>query len=119
MTAQSPRAKPSRKMRTAESGRVLVSAWKRSGLSQIAYSRQHQIGNHLLSYWRKRLGRAKIAPARGVDFIQVAKEKPSSASPPPQPLDIVLSCGSVVRVSPGVDPALLRLVVTTLAGDAC
>ena len=130
METQSTRAecapKPSPELR----GRALVEACQRSGLSQVAYARQHHIGPHLLSYWKRRLRLAKSTTAIRVpsvpaatDFVQVAipmpSPSPSLTNQSGSPLEILLSCGAIVRVVPGVNAALLHLVMRTLVGDRC
>jgi hypothetical protein len=129
METQTTRAECTPKPSPEERGRALVEDWQRSGLSQVAYARQHRIGAQRVSYWKRRLEQARPATVRAptaapaADFVQIAVPMPSRptslASQPGSPLEILLSCGAVVRVVPGVDPGLLRLVVSTLAGDGC
>ena len=113
-------------------GQALIDDWRRSGLSRSAYARQHQVGAHLLTYWSKRLlgpvpSSAEVAVSVAkiaiTDFVQVPiAGHRSVAAPPAAPtssLEIRLSCGALIRVAPGVDPALLRLVVRTLEESPC
>ena len=113
-------------------GQALIDDWRRSGLSRSAYARQHQVGAHLLTYWSKRLLGPMPAPAGTavsvaktaiIDFVQVPSAGHRSAAAPPaaptSSLEIRLSCGALIRVAPGVDPALLRLVVRTLEESPC
>ncbi len=129
METQPTRAECALKPSPEERGRALVEDWLRSGLSQIAYARHHRIGAQRVSYWKRRLERAKPTTARTpasavtTDFVQITvpmTSSPASRVPQPgSPLEILLSCGAVVRVITGVDPALLRLVVSTLVGERC
>lgn len=110
-------------------GRALLDAWQRSGLSRAAFARQHQIGKHRLIYWTKRLrflnGSASVhgRPSAPPDFVQIPISRPHSHSPLAHAdrshLEILLRCGAIVRVIPGVDSTLLRLVVAALDGASC
>ena len=129
MDNQSTRAecapKPSPRIR----GQTLVDAWRRSGLSQRAFPRQQQVKPHLVYYWARQFTpsrpvTASAAPAAEItQFVEVSvpsrASSPSRVAPNGSPMEILLGCGAVVRVVPGVDPALLRLVVSALAGDRC
>jgi hypothetical protein len=41
-----------------------ITAWQGSGLSQVAYCKQHEIKFHNFAYWRNRLSRAKAPSAK-------------------------------------------------------
>ncbi len=111
-------------------GQALIDDWRRSGLSRSAYAHQHQVGAHLLTYWSKRLlgpvpvpAGTAVSVAKITDSVQVPIAGPRAvAAPPAAPtssLEIRLSCGALIRVASGVDPALLRLVVRTLEESPC
>lgn len=129
MEAQSTRAECAPKPSPRNRGQTLVDAWRRSGLSQRAFAQQRQIQPHLVSYWARQFPAsqpiAASAPAAAAvtDFVEVtvARPEPSSSrvARSGSPLEILLRCGAVVRVVPGVDPALLRIVVSALAGSPC
>jgi len=118
---QSTRAKCAPKLKSADRGRALVEDWRQSGLSQMAFARQRQVGAHLLSYWSKRFpatmdtaAKATTHHARMVEpFVQIPMP-PSHGH-----IEIRLPGGALVRVTPGADPGLLRVVVHALAGMAC
>jgi len=132
---QSTHAKCIQKPSPAERGKALITAWRESGLSQVAYARQQRIGQHLLTYWGKKFpvpGETAAMPAESVEpaatataladaFVQVPVPLPRQ---PPidqrhSPIEIRLAGGAQLRVAPGVDPMLLRLVLQTLAGSTC
>ncbi len=122
---QSTHAKCTQKPSPAERGQALITAWRESGLSQVAYARQHRIGLHLLTYWGKKfpaVAETVAAATPDVDtFVQVPVPLPRQ---PPldqrhSPIEIRLAGGAQLRIAPGVDPTLLRLVLQTLAGSAC
>ncbi len=106
-------------------GRALVDAWRQSGMSISAFARHHQVKNQRIYYWSKRLHLSKAVQKpepTSTDFVQIAVQVPR---PPPAPhqraaaLEILLPCGAVIRIAPGVDPSLLRLAVQALAGIPC
>jgi hypothetical protein len=41
-----------------------ITAWQGSGLSQVAYCKQHEIKFHNFAYWRNRLSPAKAPSAK-------------------------------------------------------
>lgn len=88
-----------------------VAAWKRSGLSATAYAARHRLNANTLGWWSSRL--AHSVPA--VRFARVVPATLAPASPLADAgLEIVLGSGRVLRVRPGVDPALLRTVLDAL-----
>jgi hypothetical protein len=81
-------------MTKAEIWQQHISAWQKSGLSQLAFCKQHDIKQHNLQYWRKRLAApvdkpktlipvtiARTAPARLLLGSQVAIELPAENLP--------------------------------------
>lgn len=105
-------------------GRVLVEAWRASGLSGAAFCRQHNIRAQRLHYWRERLGYpikavgeprpSVVGPASPTTdgFVQVVVGPPLPM--PTSYVDIVVGA-VVVRVRPGFDGDLLREVVRAMA----
>lgn len=129
---QSTLAKCAPKPKPADRGKALIDDWRQSGLSQAAYARHHRIGTHLLTYWSKRFPEsgeptavsdtsdqaAEAAPA--ADFIQLPVSLPPRPTPVAPPhIEIRLTSGALVRVAPGVDHELLKVVMQTLAGSTC
>jgi hypothetical protein len=125
METQPTRAECAPKPRPRKRGRTLVEAWQRSGLSQRAFAQQQQIKPALVSYWARRFPPpeplAACAPAATVltDFVEVSVPRPAPSGQRGSAIEVLLAGGAVVRVVPGVDPALLRIVVSALAGDRC
>lgn len=120
------------KPKPAERGKILIDAWRQSGLSQATYARQHRIGTHLLAYWSKKFPcSGEVIPGSGAagqtdastsatDFIQLPVTlQPRSAPAAQAHIEIRLASGVLVRVTPGVDYDLLKLVMQTLAVSAC
>jgi len=75
-----------------------IATWRRSGLSQGAYCRQHGLSQSSLSYWRKRFG---TTPGKGavpaVTFVPVPLPPPPQAAiAPTEP--ILVHVGSDFRI---------------------
>jgi transposase-like protein len=129
---QSTLAKCAQKPKPADRGRALIAAWRESGMSQAAYARQERIGAHLLTYWSKKFLETDGATAESStsgqsatagpapDFIQLPVALPPRPAPlAPPHIEIRLTSGALVRVAPGVDHELLKVVMQTLAGSGC
>ena len=130
---QSTLAKCVPKILSVDQGRALVHDWRQSGLTRAAYARQHHIGAHLLTYWEKKFlpsvrSRESLStnPSEAADaanaFVQVPLSLAVSSQPTPptsSPIEIRLVGGALVRVSSGVDPDLLGVVVQTLMRVSC
>lgn len=115
---QSTRAKCTPKLKSADRGRALVEDWRQSGMSQMAYARKHGIGAHLLSYWSKRFPVSNEVITRQVRSVEPFVQIPMPPSHQGH-IEIRLPGGAFVRITPGADPELLRVVVQTLAVAAC
>ena len=129
---QSTLAKCAPKPKAVDRGKALIDAWRQSGLSRAAYARQHHIGAHLLTYWSKKFPDPGVGPAESgalaqadatapaTDFIQLPVSLPPRPTPVAPPhIEIRLTSGALVRVVPGVDHELLKVVMQTLAGSTC
>jgi hypothetical protein len=87
----------------------------------MAYARKHGVGTHLLLYWSKKFPVSKVAATKVVahhvrtvePFVQIPL--PSSQGH----IEIRLPNGALVRVMPGADPGLVRVVVQALSGAMC
>jgi transposase len=79
-----------------------------------AIARRYGLHRNQLYAWRKELREAAVraADAMRLDFVPVVVTE-ERAAPPAVAIEIELS-GARVRVSPGIDPALLADVLRTL-----
>jgi len=123
METKSAGAECSPTLSPAARGRALIDAWRHSGMSLSAFARHHQVRKQRIYYWSKRLQPLKVAdkaapaPVAPPDFVQIAVQVPRSVPPPHRgaaTLEVLLPGGAVIRIAPGVDLSLLRLVVQTL-----
>jgi len=118
---------------------ALLTAWRRSGLSQAEFCRRRDLAPGTFGWWKHTLAReadasrrtARPAPARAVvapTFVPVRvvpAPVPSPATPVgPSPtadatLEIVLARGRLVRVRGAVTAPWLAAVVAALEAPAC
>ena len=87
-----------------------LAQWQASGLTQVAYCRQHGLHRNQFGYWKKRLLSAR-SPDAAPGFIAVQMVSAGAA------LTVVLHERLRVEVRPGFDPATLRAVVQALSPD--
>src|SRR5512144_1011071 len=87
-----------------------LTQWQASGLTQVAYCRQHGGNRDQFGYWKKRLLSARSAgtAAEGADFIAVQWAAAGA------PLVVVLHERLRVEVRPGFDPATRRAIIQAL-----
>ena len=90
-----------------------LAQWQASGMTQVAYCRQHGVNRDQFSYWKKRLLSARSAGTApgGTDLIAVHMASAGAT------LAVVLNDHLRVDVYPGFDPATLRAVVQALRRD--
>lgn len=90
-----------------------LAQWHASGMTQVAYCRQHGLHRDQFGYWKKRLlaVRAPATAATATGFIAVRMASASA------PVTVVLNHHLRVEVHPGFDPVTLRAVVQALGGD--
>jgi hypothetical protein len=87
----------------------LAQQWSESGETQAQFAARHGVSATKLRYWLRRR-----APAAR-DSVGFARVQVFAADPDGQvPIEIVLSTGERVVVTPGVSLAFLRQVLTAL-----
>src|SRR5919109_1607591 len=100
-----PRQPPSyviRRRWTVADARAALDALASSGLSTPAFAAREGLDVERLRRWRRRLESDRPAPAP--KFVELRPRTP-------EPIEVVLRSGQVLRVAESVDPAaLLRLV---------
>lgn len=87
--------------------RQLVTEQQRSGISVRAFCQEQRTSEHSFYQWRKRL--AQQLP---VKFALV--ETGPGARIHVEPVEVVLTSGERLRITPGVDAATLRVVLSVL-----
>jgi transposase-like protein len=87
--------------------RQLIAKQEQSGVSVRALCQEHGASEHSFYQWRKRL--AQQLPVR---FALV--ETGRGAHVRAEAVEVILTSGERVRITPGVDAATLRLVLSIL-----
>jgi hypothetical protein len=95
-----------------EDGRVVVEAWRRSGLPSATFARQHGLGETRVRWWRNRLDEpARRPPSPSPTLIPVTIVETPASSAKRSSMEVVLASGHVVRVGTDFDAeALVKLV---------
>jgi hypothetical protein len=107
-----PRSQPeveyaSRRRWTEKEARAALVAQGASGLSLRAFARREGLDVQRLVRWRHRL-EVSSAP---VHFVEVATQRR------PEPIEILLASGRVLRVSESVDVAVVARLAEALDGE--
>jgi transposase len=89
--------------------------WKASGLKVSEFCEREGVTPTAFAHWRKEIASRDARRARAADPLFV----PVHITPTPNPLEVALPGGRVVRVPPGFDPAHLRAVVAALEAQPC
>jgi len=84
-----------------------VSSWRRSGLSQAQFCRDHNLKVRDFGYWKRKFSRSSNA----VSFVPLRVQSSLSA---PSPLGLVLDSGLRVEVREGFSPGALKDLIHTL-----
>lgn len=100
-------------MRTSEEMFPIVEDWLQSGLTQKAYSQQHQLPAHVLPYWvgRYRKTQSSNVPEHS-SFIRLT----APAAPSIQGMEIQLPSGVVIRFAHTVPATYLQQVLSVCSG---
>ena len=107
----------SRRRRTGEEVRRLVSAFQVSGLRASEFCHRHGLALSTLRRNLKRQREAQGQPEAGVRFVAVkVKGTPRPAGPGavPAALEVILAGGRRLRVTPGFDGVTLGRLVRVL-----
>jgi hypothetical protein len=86
--------------------------FERAGLSVTAFCDQEGVSTPSFYAWRRRLRIDLPAATDGPRFLPV-QVLPSS------PIELVLPCGAVLRLTAGCDLAFVRSLVDSLGGASC
>jgi transposase-like protein len=99
--------------------------WKDSGLSVRAFCDQHGLAEPSFYYWRERIRQADLDAAPVQPTTPASTEQPVPLFLPirlaavPEPIEVVLADGTLVRVPPSFDADALRRLLAVLRGQPC
>jgi transposase-like protein len=94
--------------------RDLIAQQRLSDQPIAAFCRDHGVSQPSFFSWRKRLRLHSGQPAS--PFVPVELSSPLAQS---APIEIVLSCGTCVRIRPGCDRQMLETVLAVLEPPPC
>jgi len=101
----------SRRRWTTTDARAALAALGESGLATSAFAQQQGLDPERLRRWRRRLVRKEqrqvTAPAGTPEVIELRPRQP-------EPIEIVLRCGRVVRIPQMIDVLVLARLVATI-----
>ena len=83
--------------------------WQQSGLSQLAYCREHQLKPHRFYYWRRRI----LKPQPEVSFLPVTL--PADTSRQLRTVRILLPNGCALELEGKAEPEQLERLVNIVA----
>ena len=103
-------------MARAAEWRRRVRQWRASGESSRAFAATVGCNPRTLTWWASRLRRAPSPREAPFDLVRVVAPpvEPTEETPDGAQVEIVLSCGRVLRVGRGFDVAVLRAVIAIL-----
>jgi len=91
-----------------------IDSWQQTGLTQVAYCRQHNLKHHQLVYWKKRF----LKTEKDVSFVSVKLEEllemPSRQDQ--ASLILVITNQFKIEIRTGFDAQLLRQLIYALRG---
>lgn len=96
--------------------RNLIARQQRSGQSIAAFCRTHGVSQPSFFAWRKRLRLQRGQPTSPFVPVEIDLTSPLAHA---APIEIVLSCGTSVRVRPDCDRQTLETVLAVLEPPPC
>ena len=91
-----------------------IDKWKRSGLKQLAYCRQHGLKLHCFIYWRKKYRPTTPAPVSLVEVQLPPLATETITTGGRRALRLVVSGSHCVEVERDFDPVALRQLLHVL-----
>ena|SRR5271165_2757692 len=93
--------------------RQMLRRWRRSGQGVRDFCREQGLSEALFYAWRRTI-QQRDQQAQPKSLPELPAFVPVTIVPPTPPLEVVLSRGRVVRITPGFDPATLRHLLAVL-----
>ena len=102
-------------------------AWSESGLTQVAYCRQHQLSRAAFGWWKRQLrGKPRVRKGRtdtkkpqsdrqtAVQFVEVQRGPDINTGGSPAVYEVLLSRGRAIRIGHDFDPDVLKRLIATV-----
>ena len=83
-------------------------------LSVTAFCQAEGISSQAFYYWKQKLAAQGLEPT-----TQQPRLLPVRLLALPTPVEVVLPCGPILRLTPGCDLAFVRSLVQALGGEPC
>src|SRR5262245_920834 len=101
--------------------RQRLQRFERSGLSAVAFCDQEGVSVPSFYAWRRRLSQHTVdhLPHKDPPTTDTARLVPVRLLPAAIPVELVLSGGTVLRLTPGCDLGFVRSLVETLGERPC
>jgi len=87
-----------------------IDGWQKSGLSQVAYCREHDLTGHQLTYWEKRF----VQSAAPVSFVPLRFSQNLPTMTTGRAFILFTPNGYKIEVGAGFDPAALKQLLSTV-----
>jgi len=104
---------------TAQEAQTVLDAAARSGMSLMGFATQQGLCPERLYRWRKLLGGAVPASGVGLQEISLRQAPVFQEGWEPQPIEVLLRSGRVVRVRSSFDEDALRRLMVVLEDGTC
>jgi len=95
---------------TVAEARAALAAVDESGLSINAFAARQGIDAQRLYYWRRRLAGEGLVAQPPPEFVELRPQRP-------EPVEVMLRSGRVLRVAESIDPVVLIRLVAALEHD--
>jgi len=87
-----------------------IERWQQSGLSQVAYCREHRLTLHQFYYWKKKL----VQPDTDISFVPLDLSQHLPVVVKATSLNLFTPSGYKIEVGQGFDPATLKQLINTV-----
>lgn len=87
-----------------------IENWRSSGLTQVAYCRQHELRAHQFTYWKKR----STAPDSAITLVPLKIRGHLPCDQNSASLRLIMGQDLAIEIRPDFDPPLLRRLIATI-----
>jgi hypothetical protein len=87
-----------------------IESWQRSGLSQLAYCREHDLKPHQFTYWKKRI----VSADGAISFVPLHFSQNLPVAVKTTTINVVTPNGYRFELGAGFDPALVKQLLAAI-----